>query len=261
MTFKKSVFSFLFSLFFAASALSAQKSYNYDYDDAPQPSSGDGITTYNQPDSSIQSYSPGDNLPRSYNVESELPTDYPGHDSAVPESYSPETKRSYSIERTDSSVRMKEPGYDRIRERREAAERINAADQNPAENPELEEGLLPEMGTYFETEDSYGKVTGFVNLRIVQNRFRLYFMDKDKKIIEPLYEKAYVRFEDPDRNYDNQTVALSPLGDYLTSSRIIKKPHRFYFNLILKDDSGKKPMYLPRRLLNQLGNPLDEMEN
>ena len=94
---------------------------------------------------------------------------------------------------------------------------------------------MPELGAYIPQGE------GFVNLRIVNGHFELYFLDAEKKVVEPVYTTAYLKYENiakKDRD-ERITLNLTSAGDYqyLTSGRFVKKPYRFWINILFKDSN------------------------
>jgi len=121
--------------------------------------------------------------------------------------------------------------------------------QAQGEEEELEEGQLPELGVYIPMAED-----GFVNIRIVDKKFRLYFMDEERKVKEPVYSSAFIRYENVAKKdvEDRLTLRLSEDGEYqfLTSGRVIKPPFNLWIFLVFTDsaDPNKKIPYGRHRL-------------
>lgn len=94
---------------------------------------------------------------------------------------------------------------------------------------------LDAMGTFLEREDG-----GFINIRIVDNKFQLYFTDEEKLVIPADFAKAYVRYASHVKRSDrDRTVTLKPDGNgaFLTASRAILPPHYYRVRIILTDEA------------------------
>ena len=96
-----------------------------------------------------------------------------------------------------------------------------------------EEDIMPELGVYIPLKE------GFVNLRIVEGHFELYFLDAEKKVIEAVYTTAYLKYENVAKKDREGRVTLNLRSggeyQYLTSGRVIKRPYRFWINILFKD--------------------------
>ncbi len=105
-----------------------------------------------------------------------------------------------------------------------------------------EEGMMPEMGAYIDASDG-----GFINIRIVGNNFHLYFLDAEKKLIEPTYKRALIRYENVARKDRDERLILnlSADGQSLTSGRVVRPPFNFWVTLHFYDnnDSEKRIPY------------------
>lgn len=86
---------------------------------------------------------------------------------------------------------------------------------------------MPELGATLPYE------SGFVNLRIVDRTFRLYFLDKDKKLVAPLWTSARIKWEDVRNKLTVYgTTGMTPGGGpCLSAQRMIYPPYRFWVNL------------------------------
>jgi len=101
---------------------------------------------------------------------------------------------------------------------------------------ELKEGQLDKKGVYWPFEE------GQINLRIDNNRFRLYFLDLENIVQELAYTKAVVRSENLiKKNLKKQIISLSPdsSGEFLTSPRVLRPPHRLKVKVLLLNDEDK----------------------
>ena len=98
------------------------------------------------------------------------------------------------------------------------------------------EELIPHLGIYQPRIDADGK-SGYINLRIVRNNFRLYFLKDDQKTIEePAFPYAIVQYGNAIKKIANELslrLSLEPGGVYLTNQRIIAPPHRYSVRVIL----------------------------
>lgn len=121
---------------------------------------------------------------------------------------------------------------------------------NAQETTEEEEGVLPELGVYI----SYGE--GSINVRLVDNRMRLYFLDAEKKVIEPSYPVAVIRYENVTRKKLDDTLTLrassDETGPFLANPQFIKPPHSLWINiLLLNPDNTEDKVSLGRQRLDQ----------
>ena len=119
-----------------------------------------------------------------------------------------------------------------------------------ASHAEEDEGeKLPEMGLYFDR--SAGNK---VNLRIVEKKFRLYFVDNENKILPPEYDSALVHAENVIRKEREGRfiLRLSSDGQYLTSPRVVLPPIDYWIRVTLRNaaDVARKEA-LPRARLRQ----------
>lgn len=91
---------------------------------------------------------------------------------------------------------------------------------------------LLELGLYLNN-----KKGGVVNVRIVENKFRIYFMDKDKNVVSSAFKNARLDVE-LFRNKTNEFslyMKLSDDGLYLTSPRRINPSYHHWLRLVLLD--------------------------
>jgi hypothetical protein len=120
---------------------------------------------------------------------------------------------------------------------------------------QLGEPLPTDLGTTLERESG-----GFINVRIVAGRFRVYFLDKDSNLVEPVYPAGVIRYAVKKEYNRKITVNVGqPQGKYyLEGVRVISPPYRYYLTLILVQESKNPIPGLPeqevynRILLNQL---------
>ncbi len=120
---------------------------------------------------------------------------------------------------------------------------------------QLGEPLPDDLGTTVERQDG-----GFINIRIIDGRFRVYFLDKESRLIEPVYPKGIIRYA-VRREYNRKiTITLSEQQgkSYLEAVRVISPPYRYYLTLILTYDLDAPIPGLPEKetysriLVNQL---------
>ena len=92
---------------------------------------------------------------------------------------------------------------------------------------------LPEMGLY--QESRYGTV----NLRIVDDNLRLYFLNEEGEVMAPPIEAAAARMEQVSNATTDPYIYMRPAssGIYLTSPRYIPKPYDYRVTLILFGES------------------------
>ncbi len=90
---------------------------------------------------------------------------------------------------------------------------------------------LDELGHTFERPGESS-----LNLRIVDNNFRLYFLDEEGKIMEPDRDLGALRY-DP-RREDPEFLRLSPAEEkpYLTHVRYIRRPYVIRIHLVLQNE-------------------------
>ncbi len=108
---------------------------------------------------------------------------------------------------------------------------------------------LPEMGLYFDRSPG-----NRVNLRIVEKKFRLYFVDTQNKVVPPEYNSALVHAANVIRKEREGRFALrlSSDGQYLTSPRVVLPPIDYWIRITLRNaaDPTRKEA-LPRARLRQ----------
>lgn len=78
---------------------------------------------------------------------------------------------------------------------------------------------------------------GFINLRIVDNRFQLWFLDHEKNVIEPAFPLAILHYRGFVVRKSRYTIQLTPdsSGLFLTSPRVIKPPYHYSVKILLMD--------------------------
>lgn len=97
----------------------------------------------------------------------------------------------------------------------------------PSEPP-YEVGALPlKSGYTIERENAPD-----LNFRIVENKMRLYWLDKEGLIMEPEITSATIRFDDSGRLDYHRLKGLSD-DAALGSPYILVKPHRYYVTLVI----------------------------
>ena len=120
---------------------------------------------------------------------------------------------------------------------------------------QLGQPLPDNLGTTVEREEG-----GFVNVRIVGGRFRVYFLDKDSKLVEPVYPMGIIRYAVKKEYNRKITITLnqSEGKPYLDAVRVTSPPYRYYLTLILTQDVDAPIPGLPEKetfsriLVNQL---------
>ncbi|MBC2593370.1 hypothetical protein H5P28_03760 [Ruficoccus amylovorans] len=127
---------------------------------------------------------------------------------------------------------------------------------------------LPEDGIYFPLQ---GEVPGTVNLRFIGTNLRVYFLDPEGKIMEPVFPSALVRYRkaigSAATNLMLTTVLNAGPGNvYLTSPRVLTQPLYYRVWLVLKtadaDDSAEEDtngtQAYPMRILRGIGSSASE---
>ncbi len=106
--------------------------------------------------------------------------------------------------------------------------------------------LEPALGIDFKRT---GKVPGTVNVRIVNNRFEVWFLDEEGLIVEPDFETGVMFYSNPNikelRNL-HTTVSRSDSQPILTSPLIIAPPHRYLVRLVLSKEAPPPDIYQPQ---------------
>jgi len=101
----------------------------------------------------------------------------------------------------------------------------------PAEPPYKVGDLLQEGGYEVALDDGLA-----MNFRMVDDQIRLYFLDEDKKVIEPLYTSGSVRFADIKSKRNFYPIQALPEDLGLGSEVRVPAPHRSF--TILTFDTG-----------------------
>lgn len=97
------------------------------------------------------------------------------------------------------------------------------------------EGTIPDLGVKMA-----GPEGTTINVRVWDGRFRVYFLDKEGKVMPPpAYDTTVIRREVTGK--PDQTIALSPAGDYLAGRLLVQKPYVFKSYLVLKDSKEVLP--------------------
>lgn len=106
---------------------------------------------------------------------------------------------------------------------------------------------LDDLGAFYKLSDG-----NFLNVRIVNFRFKVFFTDPDKKVIEPLYDTLIVKFDGIVKKKEDGQYPLSKSGNYLTSSRRLKKPYQYWIRVFINDPKAPDgKLVLPRIRLHQ----------
>lgn len=127
---------------------------------------------------------------------------------------------------------------------------------------------LPEDGIYFPLQ---GDLPGTVNLRFVGTNLRVYFLDPEQKIMEPVFPNALVRYRkgigSAATNLMLTTVLKAGPGNvYLTSPRVLTQPLYYRVWLVLKtadadesaEDDATGTQAYPMRILRGIGSSATE---
>lgn len=124
-----------------------------------------------------------------------------------------------------------------------------------AADTELKIGaILDEVGIFIPRENKDDD--GQVNLRIVNNKFQLYFLDAENKIIEPDAARAIIHYSSVVRKGKSRsTVSLTPEpnGLYFTAERAIVPPYHYRVRILLKFADEDSNEFLPEKPLRQMG--------
>lgn len=113
---------------------------------------------------------------------------------------------------------------------------------------EIGKPLPNEIGATFPYED------GFVNLRVVDNNFRVYFLDEEKNLIEPTWPTASIRWFNTKFKPEQANFAglRKGSGPFLYSDRNIVLPIYYWINLSFVNADGSIKHAFPRTLVTQL---------
>lgn len=72
-----------------------------------------------------------------------------------------------------------------------------------------------------------------INIRIVSNNLRVYFIGEDNKIVPPAWPEAQVRLDGISRKeIENELITLNSNGTYLGSPRVIRAPFNYFVTLL-----------------------------
>lgn len=98
--------------------------------------------------------------------------------------------------------------------------------------------LVTEQGYYIER----GEEESRINFRIVENKLRLYWIDKNGLIADPEAQAATVRFSGSVRGQAYHRLDILPEGSGLGSSRIVVPPHLYNVILVFPAVEGEEPV-------------------
>ena len=109
--------------------------------------------------------------------------------------------------------------------------------------------VLPDLGIYLDDEGG-----GFVNVRIVDKKFRVYFTDAEKQLVAPTYSTARIKYEDV-RNKDKEgtmRLQMDSGGLFLVGPRKVFPPYFLWVKLVLLDQkNAQNNKYFPKSRLRQ----------
>ncbi len=109
--------------------------------------------------------------------------------------------------------------------------------------------VLEELGLYLSDEGG-----GFVNVRIVDKKFRVYFTDAEKQLVAPTYTTARLKYENV-RNKDKEgamRLQMDGGGLFLVGPRKIFPPYFVWVKLVLLDlKNADNNKYYPKSRLRQ----------
>ena len=109
--------------------------------------------------------------------------------------------------------------------------------------------VLEELGLYLDDEGG-----GFINVRIVEKKIRVYFTDAEKQLVAPTYTTARLKYESV-RNKDKEgTMRLQMDGGglFLVGPRKIFPPYFIWVKLVLLDlKNADNNKYYPKSRLKQ----------
>ena len=109
--------------------------------------------------------------------------------------------------------------------------------------------VLEELGLYLDDEGG-----GFINVRIVEKKIRVYFTDAEKQLVAPTYTTARLKYESV-RNKDkegNMRLQMDGGGLFLVGPRKIFPPYFIWVNLVLLDlKNADNNKYYPKSRLKQ----------
>jgi len=119
----------------------------------------------------------------------------------------------------------------------QAAEPEEAVIPAEVSEPPYEVGdLVTESGHYIERGEEEPKI----NLRIVGNKFRVYWIDANGLIAEPEFAKASIRLAGSVRGRSYHYLRTLPEGSGLGSLGLVAPPHIYNVTLVLIPDEEDK---------------------
>lgn len=98
--------------------------------------------------------------------------------------------------------------------------------------------LVVEQGYYIDRGEDLPRI----NLRIVDDKLRLYWIDQDGLIVEPEYSVATVRLSGSVRGRPYHRLKILPGGAGLASPGIIVPPHIYNMVLVFPSGEGEEPV-------------------
>ncbi len=113
--------------------------------------------------------------------------------------------------------------------------------------------LVVEQGYYIER----GEEASRINVRIVDNKLRIYWIDANGLIAEPEYSSAVVRFTGSVRGRAYHALSLLPEGAGLGAPGIIVPPHLYNVILVFPATEGEEPVTHSFRFTPLLDVPVD----
>lgn len=106
--------------------------------------------------------------------------------------------------------------------------------------------LPDELGLTLERKhiDEGATEPGFINLRIVNNRFQLWFLDHEKNVVEPAYPMAILHYRGFVVRRSRETIQLRPDSDglFLTSPRVVPPPHHYSVRILLMNQAEEEAL-------------------
>ncbi|MFP4283015.1 MAG: hypothetical protein ACLFR7_01460 [Opitutales bacterium] len=91
-----------------------------------------------------------------------------------------------------------------------------------------------------------------VHLRVVDQQFHLLFLDAERNIMKPAFERAIVRGEETRNKTNELNLLLTPGADpSLTHVRRIYPPHDYWLRLLVPVEGTDDYEALPRQRLRQ----------
>lgn len=74
-----------------------------------------------------------------------------------------------------------------------------------------------------------------INIRVVDNKFWLFFVDQNNKIVKPLYSQGRIRGDNMVKNKVSLSCLLSQSGAGLNGGPFVKRPYFYRISLFLKE--------------------------